>query len=180
MIYCNFCENEATGTYLGKNRLMDNLPSCSKHRVKLSDLFNPAKNYYDLARIIEDKLVIKGAGKVGECWLWVAGINNNSNNGRPKLAWWTCPWNPGQVLWPHRIMCEVHHWPHMPLPNRILRDGQAVIDKSVRAMVLHDPIRCNNKRCVNPDHLRWGNHSDNMRDVQIAKNNLYESELALN
>ena len=33
----------------------------------------------------------------------------------------------------------------------------------------HDPIVCNNGRCVNLRHLRWGTHAENMSDQLIAR-----------
>ena len=28
----------------------------------------------------------------------------------------------------------------------------------------HDPLKCNNRGCVNPNHLRWASHHENMLD----------------
>lgn len=52
----------------------------------------------------------------------------------------------GKKYGAHRISCEISH-------------GPAPIDKP---FVLH---ACDNPKCVNPDHLRWGTHTENMIDV---------------
>lgn len=48
------------------------------------------------------------------------------------------------------------------------------VDQHVRALILRTGEQpngrfalhsCDNKRCINPDHLRWGTQSDNMKDA---------------
>jgi hypothetical protein len=52
--------------------------------------------------------------------------------------------------------------------------GGRYIGKHVRALIIHTGEQpngrfalhsCDNKRCINPEHLRWGTHSDNMKDA---------------
>jgi hypothetical protein len=47
--------------------------------------------------------------------------------------------------------------------------------KSDVLMVLHDPLKCNNPRCVNPNHLRLGTSLQNGRD-KITVGNLQGSK----
>lgn len=41
------------------------------------------------------------------------------------------------------------------------------LDSNTHSHVLHKP-ECNNKLCVNPDHLYIGTHQENMRDKQYS------------
>ncbi len=34
---------------------------------------------------------------------------------------------------------------------------------------LHDPVKCNNRGCCNPAHLRWGTHRNNIEDLMRRK-----------
>jgi hypothetical protein len=54
-------------------------------------------------------------------------------------------WFEGRMQNAHRISLELHTGERIP-------DGM---------MVLH---RCDNKTCINPEHLTIGTHADNMRD----------------
>jgi hypothetical protein len=70
------------------------------------------------------------------CWLWTAGVKNNGYGGF-RLN--------NQTINAHRAA-----W--------LMVNGE--IPKGL--LVLH---RCDNKLCVNPDHLYLGTHRDNMRDA---------------
>lgn len=74
------------------------------------------------------------------CWNWQG---NFSPNGYGMLG------INGKTHSAHRTSYEFH-------------SGQT-IPKGM--MVCH---RCNNKRCINPDHLYIGTHNDNMRDVAMT------------
>lgn len=40
---------------------------------------------------------------------------------------------------------------------------------SARHLALHAPLVCHNPLCINPSHLRWGTHRDNMADMIADK-----------
>jgi len=75
-------------------------------------------------------------GDNDECWEWEASTNGV---GYGKM------WFDGDVVDAHRISYELHN------PD---------FDKSM--MVLHT---CDNRLCVNPNHLYLGDYSDNMQDA---------------
>jgi len=78
---------------------------------------------------------------VNECWEWTACLNNGGY-GQFKLN--------GRMRPAHRISWMIRHGSMPP------KDG------SFHGLcVLH---KCDNPRCVNPDHLFVGTHGDNMRD----------------
>lgn len=79
--------------------------------------------------------VVKPDGEQG-CWLFVGFIDAD---GYGKICW-----NKRQLR-PHRVMCEFHHG---------AADG--------RKFVRH---KCDVRRCVNPEHLEWGEPKDNTRDM---------------
>lgn len=68
----------------------------------------------------------------------------------PKQARYTQAYVNGKTQLGHRLMCEAAHGP--------APDG--------KPMVLHS---CGNGHlgCVNPNHLRWGTHSENMEDKRL-------------
>lgn len=72
------------------------------------------------------------------CWNWMAG-RNRQGYGRFKVG--------GQTIGAHRVAYRIEHG---ALPG---------------ALVLH---RCDNPRCVRPDHLWAGTPADNMND-KVAK-----------
>lgn len=74
------------------------------------------------------------------CWTWTAGINGG---GYGTFQFQRLPWVAHRIMW-------------------ILTHGKIPRNK----YVLH---QCDNRRCVNPDHLFLGTHYDNMRDKCIKK-----------
>lgn len=75
--------------------------------------------------------------KSGDCWKWTAGLFSNGY-GAFKLD--------GKLRKAHRVSYEMHHG---PIPEGLL--------------VLH---KCDNPKCVNPDHLFLGTHKTNAEDRQ--------------
>lgn len=84
---------------------------------------------------LEQRLLSKTTKSPG-CWQW-KGRTNNVGYGLTSVG--------HKVLTTHRASWMIFRG---EIPSEIF--------------VLH---KCNNKRCINPDHLYLGNQSDNMRDV---------------
>lgn len=78
---------------------------------------------------------LKKVERTDTCWVWTAGIHK-SGYGHFWLA--------GTMVYAHRASWLLHKGP--------IPDGLDVLHK------------CDNPKCVRPDHLFLGTHLDNMRD----------------
>jgi len=97
-------------------------------------------------------------GSNNECWNWLASQNGH---GYGQICDGFCG-----IVSAHRISWEIHFGP--------IPEGKLVLHK------------CDNKRCVNPNHLYLGTQSDNRRDAvlrnskcsgkNIKTSNFYEGE----
>lgn len=86
--------------------------------------------------------------ELGKCWLWTAGTLSNG---------YGCFSMFGRMRRPHRVSWLIH--------NGIIPKGAGFHG----TCVLH---KCDNRSCVNPEHLFLGTITDNVRDME-AKGRSY-------
>ena len=82
----------------------------------------------------------KNIKKKGDCWIW-QGTKFNGGYGHITVD--------GDAILTHRLAYKLHYGKEIPKGK----------------MVLHS---CHSRDCINPEHLRLGDHADNMRDMVVA------------
>jgi hypothetical protein len=85
---------------------------------------------------IQDRFWSK-VNKTDNCWEWTGGLNQNGYG----------EFNPYcKNIKAHRFSFQNHH-------NRLIQEGLCIMHI------------CDNRKCVNPNHLSEGTHQDNMIDM---------------
>jgi hypothetical protein len=111
---------------------------CRPHYKCFKRIGKPIPDRVTIHGSIEKKFALKSKGRNETgCWLWSGRLDKD---GYGSLR-------DGQKMKrAHRVSWEIHHG---PIPK-----GLGVLHK------------CNNPTCVNPEHLKIGDHKDNMSDRQ--------------
>ncbi len=113
---------------------------CRPHYKCFNRIGRPIPDRVTIHGSIEKKFAIKSKGRnESGCWIWGGGLNKN---GYGSLR------DGVKMKGAHRVSWEIH-FGQIP-------EGLSVLHK------------CNNPACVNPVHLKLGDHTENMDD---RKNN---------
>lgn len=95
--------------------------------------------------IVKPEVGIYLDGIFSECWMWTAGTDPDGY-ARIKVG--------RRQQRAHRVSLLVHAEPDDPKP-------------APGALANH---RCHRRLCINPKHLYWGSHAQNMEDLRKAGN----------
>lgn len=79
----------------------------------------------------------------GRCWIW---LGYKTKNGYGQVSMGSI--HNRTIIFAHRLSYELH--------KGVVPDGM---------LILHS---CNNRECVNPDHLRIGTRLENSQDARIS------------
>ena len=109
---------------------------CKPHYKCFNRIGKPIPDRETIHGSVEKKFAIKSAGRneLG-CWVWTG---SKDRDGYGSLR------DGNKMKRAHRVSWEIH--------NGEIPDGLAILHK------------CNNPSCVNPKHLKLGDHTENMQD----------------
>lgn len=138
--YCLVCDEQFYNTSQGKNKLYCSIPCAT--RAKINKRNNRPLNHIKIKKTCKQKFEekIDKNGPVvyswlSRCWIWI-GLVLNSGYGQF--------WFENKKWQAHRMSYEIYIG---PIPGKFL--------------VCH---KCDNRQCINPDHLFLGDHRDNALD----------------
>ena len=89
---------------------------------------------------LEDRFIRRRIIQENGCWLWMGGLTTNGYGQLKKKEWGTA--------YAHQWSC--HHWNSAPLP---IPKGWCIKHS------------CDNKQCVNPEHLSYGTLQENIQEM---------------